>query len=186
LPFGGRHSNALGNLTANVPKRLERNRKLHRVLAAGQTRVWSRESSGLLVNATALPLDGERLEQLVGLIVRGLMFHHWGVALGSDMQVDTLSLTKRGEAFFDQYAKLSAKQRIANDIGDGALVYEGAQGVDNDAVSFWKLSLYGGVRMVSGDAKHSMSSFGVMTGPKVIAERAEAKLANGKYIIRLT
>jgi hypothetical protein len=186
LPFGGRHGGAMDNLTANVPKRLEKNQKLHRALAAGQTRVWSREPSGLLVNAMALPLDGERLEELVGMIVRGLMFHHWEVALGPDMRVDTLSLTKYGEGFFEQYAKVNAKQRVANDIGEGALVYGGAQGVDNDAVSFWRLSLYGGITMDSGDGKHAMSSFGVMTGPKAIAERAEARVASGKYIIRLT
>ena len=97
LPFGGRHGNAMANLTANVPKRLEKNQKLHRALSIGQTRVWSREPSGLLANTMALPLDGERLEELIGLIVRGLIFHHWGVALGPDMRVDTLSLTKHGE-----------------------------------------------------------------------------------------
>ena len=154
-------------------KRLEKNQKLHRLLSAGQSRVWSRERSGLLVNTLALPLDGERLEELVGLIVRGLIFHHWGVALGPDMLVETLSLTRRGEAFFDQYTEANAKQRIINNIGAGALVYEGAQGVDNDAVSFWKVSLYGGLKMASDDGIDFMSSFGVMTGPKAIAERAE-------------
>jgi hypothetical protein len=184
LPFCGRHGDALDNLTANVPKRLEKNRKLHRALSAGQSRVWSPEPSGLSVNAIALPLDGERLEELVGLIARGLMFHHWGVALGPDIFVDTLSLTKRGEAFFDQFSKMNAKQRVSNDIGVGALVYEGAQGVDNDAVSFWQLSLYGGLITASADTKDFSSKFGVMTGPKSIAERAHRRVARGEYIIR--
>jgi hypothetical protein len=48
------------------------------------------EPSGLLVSTMALPLDGERLEELVGLILRGLMFHHWGVVLGPDKNVDVL------------------------------------------------------------------------------------------------
>jgi hypothetical protein len=186
LPFGGRHSEALENLTTNVPKRLEKNQKLYRALSAGQSRIWSREPSGLLVNAMTLPLDGERLEELVGLIVRGLMFHHWGVALGSDMVVETLSLTQYGEAFFDRYAKMNAKQRVANNIGDGALVYEGAQGVDNDAVSFWRLSLYGGCTMTSADGKEVISKFGVLTGPKAIADRANERVASGKHIIQIS
>ena len=185
LPFGGRHRDATDNLAANVPKRLEKNQKLHRALSAGQSRVWSREPSGLLVNTLALPLDGERLEELVGLIVRGLMFHHWGVALGPDMVVQTLSLTKYGEAFFDRHSRLNAKQRVGDNIGDGALVYEGAQGVDNDAVSFWQLSLYGGVTMADGDGKEFGSKFGVMTGPKAIADRANERFASGKYVIRI-
>jgi hypothetical protein len=185
LPFGGRHSDATENLTGNVPKRLARNQRLHRALSAGQSRVWSREPLGLLVNTTALPLDGERLEELVGLIVRGLMFHHWGVALGPDMLVKTLSLTRYGEAFFDQYTtKANAKQRAANNIGAGALVYEGAQGIDNDAVSFWKLSLYGGLTVASDDNKEFSSTFGVMTGPKAVAERADQRIARREYIIR--
>jgi len=35
LPFGGRHPDALENLVSMVPKRLQRNAKLHRVLSAG-------------------------------------------------------------------------------------------------------------------------------------------------------
>lgn len=184
LPFGGRHADASDNLTGNVPKRLEKNRKLHRVLATGQSRVWSREPSGLLVNNMALPLDGERLVELVGLIVRGLMFHHWGVALGPDMRIEALSLTRYGEALFDRYSKMNARQRATDNIGNGALVYKGAQGVDNDAVSFWQLSIYGGMMMASDDGKDFTSSFGVMTGPQAIAERADARIASGQYIIR--
>ena len=86
---------------------------------------------------------------------------------------------------FDQYTEANAKQRIINNIGAGALVYEGAQGVDNDAVSFWKVSLYGGLKMASDDGIDFMSSFGVMTGPKAIAERADQRIARGEYTIRL-
>jgi hypothetical protein len=184
LPFGGRHAEALDNLTANVPRRLAKNQKLHRNLYAGTSRVWSTEPSGLVVNTTAVPLDGERLEQLIAFVVRGLMFHHWGVILGPDMLVQAMTLTKHGERFFDGYSKLNAKQRITGDIGKGALVYEGAQGVDNDAISVWQLSLYGGLIMDSGDGNHFMSKFGVMTGPQAIADRAEARVATGKFIIR--
>jgi hypothetical protein len=99
------------------PKRLARHPKLHRRLAAGVSRIWSPEPSGLLVSALTLPLDGERLEELVGLMVRGLVFHHWGVALGPDTSVQTLSLTKHVEAFFTKFDKMNAKQRIENDIG---------------------------------------------------------------------
>lgn len=183
LPFAGRHDEALDNLTSNVPKRLEKNRKLHRELAMGQSRVWSREPSGVLVRTMALPLEGERLEALVGMIVRGLMFHHWEVALGSDMVVETISLTKHGEAFFGQYRTANVKQRVSGNIGGGALVYEGAQGVDNDAVSVWKLALYGAM-MSSADGKEVAAAFGVLTGPKAIAERAQQRVARGECIIR--
>jgi hypothetical protein len=66
------------------------------------------------------------------------------------------------------------------------LTYKGAQGVDNDMVSFWTVSLYGGLKMAGADGKDFMSKFGVMTGPKRIVERAEERIASGKYIIRLS
>lgn len=116
--------------------------------------------------------------------MRGLIFHHWGVALDFDILVDAMSLTQYGERFFAPYFNGNVKQRAANNIGAGALVYEGVQGLDNDAISMWRLSIYGGITLDSGDGKQFMSSFGVMTGPKSIAERARQRFARGEYIIR--
>jgi hypothetical protein len=172
LPFGGRHADALDNLSNNVPKRLEKDKKLHRALAAGSSREWSPEPSGILRHSVTVPLDGEKLEKLVAFIVRGLAFHHWGVVLGADMVVDVHSLTKRGEGVYKQLGALNASQKIMGNIGQGALVYEAAQGVDNPAVSVWQLSLYGGVTMASADGRDFTSSFGAMTGPKAVFERA--------------
>jgi len=138
----------------------------------------------LWVNTMAVPLDGDRLEQLIALMVRGLMFHHWGVILGPNMFLQVLSLTKHGEIFFAGYSKLNAKQRVTNDIGKGALVYEAAQAVDNDAISVWQMSLYGGFTMASGDGNDFMSKFGVFTGPQAIADRADERVASGKFIVR--
>jgi hypothetical protein len=184
LLFGGRHPDASVNLTTDGPRRLAKNKKLHRELATGVSRLWSKEPSGVLVRAMTVPIDGERVEKLVGFIVRGLIFHHWSVVLGPDMTVDVLSLTSHGETFFKRFAKLNAKQRATGNIGDGALLYEGAQGVDNPAVSFWEVSLMGGVTM-SGDAGEGATSrFGVMTGPKAIKARAEDRIRRRAYIIR--
>jgi hypothetical protein len=79
LPFGGRHAGAPASLS-EVEKRLAKNRRLHRELATRQTRIWSQEA-GLMMPCLSIPIDGERLEALVGYIVCGLLFHHWGVAL---------------------------------------------------------------------------------------------------------
>src|SRR5262249_26142801 len=71
IPFGGRHPGASASLAADVPRRLAKNQRLHRELKSRQTRVWS-EESGLMMPCLAIPIDGERLEGLVGYIVRGL------------------------------------------------------------------------------------------------------------------
>ncbi len=184
LLFGGRHPDSLGNLTNDAPRRLAKNQKLHRELAASATRVWSKQPSGILVRTTALPVDGERLVKLVGLIVRGLMFHHWDIVLGPDINVDVLSLTQYGERFFEQMRTWNAKQRVAGNIGDGALVYTGAQGVDTATISIWELSLLGGAVLAGSPKEGSTSRFGVMTGPKAISERANDRIRRGAFIIR--
>jgi hypothetical protein len=176
LPFGGRHSDALANLTENVPRRLEKNKKLQRELATKSSRVWSQEPSGLILRTLAVPLDGERLEKLVEFVVRGLMFHHWGMILGKEAFVEVHSLTIHGDKFFRKIRHLNAAQRVSNDIGDGALVYEAAQGIDNPLISVWQLSFYGAMTMVGADGKDFSSTFGVMTGPGSVKERAEARM----------
>jgi hypothetical protein len=177
LPFGGRHSDALANLSENAPRRLEKNKKLHRELVTKSSRAWSQEPSGLMVRTLAVPLDGERLEKLIEFIVRGLMFYHWGVLLGKDAFVEVHSLTSHGDKIFTKMRQLNAAQRVSNNIGDGALVYEAAQGIDNPLISIWQLSIYGGMTMTGADGKDFSSTFGVMTGPMRVKERAEARTA---------
>lgn len=182
LPFGGRHSDAATRLNDDIPKRLKRNQKLHREIRDGMTCVWIKEN-GILVRTHAIPLDGKRIESLVDFIVRGLMFHHWAVALGSECDADVYSLTSLGETFFDRFKILNSHKMIAGNIGNGALIYEGRQGTDNEAVSVWEILLFGGARMGQHD-QFTSTKFGVMTGPNSMFKRAAEKIATKKFIIR--
>jgi hypothetical protein len=183
LLFGGRHADAADNLQKNGPRRLAKNRRLHRALARGSERIWAREPSGLVARALTVPIDGERVEKLVGFITRGLAWHHWNVVLGPDCFVDVLSLTARGETFFKRYRAMRARDRARGDIGNGALVYEGAQGTDNPQVSIWVLSLYGGATMAGVAGMDLTSKFGVMTGPQTIKSRADERVRRGAFIL---
>ncbi len=183
LLFGGRHADGAGNLQNDGPRRLAKNQKLHRELARGSARMWTREPSGIVVRALTVPIDGEKVERLAGFIVRGLMWHHWKIVLGRDCFVDVLSLTKRGEAFFHRYRNMRAKCRVRANIGNGALVYEGTQGTDNPQVSVWELSILGGAKMAGADGTDFTSKFGVMTGPQAIKDRAHDRAKRGAFII---
>ncbi len=183
LLFGGRHADAATNLQTDGPRRLAKNQKLHRELARGSSRLWTKEASGLLVNSLTVPIDGAKLEKLVGYIVRGLIWHHWRTVLGADCSADVLSLTAHGEAFFRRYLNMKARNRVSGDIGHGALVYEGAQGTDNVQVSIWEVSIIGGAKMSAADG-NSTSRFGVMTGPQTIKDRANDRMKSGGFILR--
>lgn len=173
LPFGGRHSGAKDNLSNMVPKRLANNAALRRRLESGRSRIWTREKSGLLVQTMALPFDGPKLEKLVEFIVKGLVWHHWKVLLGSDCQVNIDYLTKPTLSIYNQLLAAPARDRAYGNPGDNTFMYRGAQGTDNPQVSIWQLSLYGGLTL--SDDRAQTSAIGAMTGPKSVFERAELK-----------
>jgi hypothetical protein len=183
LLFGGRHADAAANLQNDGDRRLAKNQKLRRELARGSSRIWTREASGLVVHALTVPIDGEKVEKLIGFIARGLIWHHWKVVLGPDCFVDVLSLTRGGESFFARYRKMRAKHRVRANIGNGALFYEGAQGTDKPQISVWELSILGGIEMVGADGSNFISKFGVLTGPQSIKHRADERIRRGAFIV---
>jgi hypothetical protein len=184
LPFGGRHADATASLTTMVPKRLARNRKLHLELSEGSQKIWTKESSGLHVRTTALPFDGRRLEELLAFIVRGLMWHHWQVLLGTCSFVDVLSLTAHGEKLFARYSGMRAKHRVQETLGNRTFIYKGAQGVDNPRVSVWEFSVFGGLKLIEDDTSDESVTFGAFTGPKHVKENADLKIRTGRFLVR--
>jgi hypothetical protein len=169
LPFGGQHSVAVENLATMVPKRLRRNAKLHRELAGGHKSTATQTASGESGHTMTLPFDGSRLEQLFTLIVKGLIWLHWKVYLGPSYVVQAHSVTKAGEKLADELLfKLNARNRVRENVGDGAFVYEGAQGVDDDGITAWRFSIYGGLVSCEDPGKPETmgSQIIVMTGPK--------------------
>jgi hypothetical protein len=140
LPFGGRHADALSNLQEFVPGRLAKNAKLHRELAPGRGITLTEEQPGLRVPTMTLPFDSDRLHRLFGFIAKGLLWHHWAVALQAHHDLKVVSLTGFGEASFSAFLGLNAKQRVRCVLGNGASSYEGAQGIDYPEFSIWKIS----------------------------------------------
>ena len=143
LPFGGRHDDALPNLGNMVPLRLKNNQKLHRQIAAGVTRELLSHPSGLLIPTTAIPFDAEKLEKLFVFVVKGLMWHHWNVLLGSDCGVQVSIPGAMQKPFYEKLFQHRAKARLDEDLGNGTVKYVSAQGIDKPIISVWKFSLYG-------------------------------------------
>lgn len=125
LPFGGSHENSSENLSQMVPKRLNKNKRLHRDLHANQRSGWYKIDSGIIVRSMTLPLEFEKLKELMNLIVRGLAYKHMDVHLDKDDNVCVLALTDAGEQFFDnRLFNLKVKNRIKKFLSHGAVTYE--------------------------------------------------------------
>lgn len=184
LPFGGRHNEASINLGQMVPKRLARNVRLHHLLSEHEGYDWAKDSGELYVPTMTLPIDFHQIEQLFKFITMGLVWHHLQVRLTSEHFVTALALSRYGEQVFDRkFFRTNNAAHVANDLGQGTFLYEGAQGVDNPAVTAWRFSIYGGLTL-GGDPKapeESTSVLGVMTGPKRVLGYAalRAKFAPG-------
>jgi len=173
LPFGGRHADALSNLQELVPSRLAKNAKLHRELAYGRGITLTEDQPGLCVPTMTLPFDSDRLHQLFGFIAKGLLWHHWAVALQAHHDLKVVSLTKFGEASFSAFLRLNAKQRVRCVLGNGAFSYEGAQGTDYPEFSIWKISVYGGLKLC-GDPTAPMeevTGLGIVTAERQFLQR---------------
>ena len=156
LPFGAKHADASANLTSMVPKRLQKNRKLHRDLAEANT-------------GSHIPIEDEKLAQLLCLIARGLNWHHWKVYVHHETHsVRSLTLSPVGVQFFnDCIFTQQAHCRVIENIGHGTFSYEGIQAKDDCALTFWRFSIYGGLSVTS-DAfpAPSASQFVAFTCPR--------------------
>ena len=152
LPFGGQYQDAADMLQSRVPGRLARNSKLKRQLAIGIRSEQVVDATGQSLTRTTVPFDGDKLEQLFGLIVRGLIHHHWGIYLPGDYVVDAAAMREPGQVLWENLrAHQEVKHRVARDLGQGTVRYEGIQSGRDPSFTAWQFRLYGHA-MLGGDS----------------------------------
>lgn len=165
LPFGGNHPASTDLLTANVPRRLAKNVKLHRQLAESLRPVLVRER-GILQHSMALPFEGRKLSELFVLITRGMVAHAFGAQIPQDYFVNAGILTERGEEITRPLLAMNAKERAVATLADGLIEYKGAQAFDNPALTIWRYRLYGGVLFADPNSKgHATKSIWAISAP---------------------
>ena len=176
LPFASNHQDALVVLSHMVEPRLNRNAKLKSQLTAGHRQELTLQN-GILVPAMTLPFDSDRVGKLFKFITQGLLHHHFGVTLDRQKHgVWAGLLNRQGEVVHRQLLAGNARARIKGDIGAGALVYEGAQGVDFPEMSIWEFQLFGGLR-TSGDPHEPEAAIRLVGG--VTASHRVLQLLDG-------
>jgi hypothetical protein len=163
LPFGGRHADATANLEGAVPRRLARNLALHKKLATGMRRVWTREG-GVYLPTSTLPFEPEKLTKLFAFIAKGLAWNHWRVVVASDSASWAGLLNSARESLLTSWMA-PAKMRVGDCPGGGTFGYEGAQASDNPNMTIWMFSVYGGLKLTGdpGAPHDEASKIGVVT-----------------------
>ena len=185
LPFGGRHKDSHENLKGMVPKRLRKNPKLHKQLAAEQDYILTKRASDLFSPSMVLPINFESISALFKYIVKGLANYHWGVFLNDDVLIDVMALTPASEKFYEErFFRLNCKARIIETLAENTFWYEGVQGVVCPQITAWRFSIYNGLQL-TGDLEapdEICSVIGAHSGPKYIYENANNKLKLNKRL----
>lgn len=150
MPFGARHADAAKALEMAEP-RLAKNMKLREELAAGVSYAMRSINGGPWRTEMSVPIDHREIERLCELIVRGLAYYHWKVALGADHFVRASFLNEAGRQRFDRFFTGAVRARVQQDFGEGVFVYEGVQSQECPELTLWKLSIYGAE--VGGDQR---------------------------------
>lgn len=150
LPFGGNHPESSAMLERDIPRRLERNRRLHRELAAGQVNIGLNED-GVIQPTIALDIEPERITRFARRMIQGLHAHHWE-PVPKEMWVGAGVLGPVGQQFQLELMHMSG-MRLRGDIGDGLFSYAALRSFEPPHVSAWWLRLFGGV-LLGGDPNH--------------------------------
>lgn len=170
LPFGGRHAHSTENMTMQVPKRLQKNQRLHKELNQCQSRVNLIEN-GKSAETMALPIRPGTIESLFSYAIKGLTWHHWRAYIDDkDCSVKVMVLSDHGRNFFENNLfSMYSPNRVLVNLGIGSIIYEGAQGVDCPQITIWCFRMYGGL-ILAEDSAETSTEIGAMSGPKRVMQ----------------
>ncbi len=110
--------------------------------------VYERQENGLVLPTQAITIDTPRVLRFFELVARGLYFHHRGVAVPADMRVDTFLFKDEDAASITEQTRRAFgwnAMAVNEDIGRGNIRYAGLISNEVDGLSFWIMSLMGGI-----------------------------------------
>jgi len=151
-----------------VSPRLAKNQKLAREMGIGKPPVWT-NVNGILQPMHELIIDPNKINQLMGLIAKGLYFHHFGKPLSSDFYAEAKTIDPNKEAALwasmADYFPVEAT-RVGDDLGNGTFVYAGARSTANEFFSAWQMAWHNGIPLHGGGAPpQGIAVFWVVTRP---------------------
>ncbi len=154
LPFGGRQPGSAEHLQATVPGMLAKNAALLRELRDGQEKVWTREATGL-VQTTALPFQGERLDEYWALVARALSWHHWREIILPTTVVTSQCVTPFGQQVYAPLFDVAGARKVEVTLGKEMVTYAGVQDSVKPQITAWRLEALNGLKVIDGETECS-------------------------------
>ncbi|WP_321495047.1 hypothetical protein [uncultured Desulfobacter sp.] len=175
LPFGGHHYNALDELSNQVPKRLNKNHKLHQEIRTSQQNIYYRTENGSTIKAMAIDFDSENIYEFSRYAVKGLMWKHWGKYLPLSHSVKAFSPSEKGVLFTEKlFSSIQTDLTVDVRLGIDTIKYSGKmQNYDENDISVWKIYFFGGIQVAfKSEAVIVPDSYiSVITGPPELLDR---------------
>ena len=148
LPFAGNHPLTDQMLRQQVPRRLAKNRKLHQALAQGQAEIrWVEGDTEQ--SSFGIPYDHDGLLEYLRFVAKGLARAHWDCTIPQHYLVSAGLVTSQQDAILRGLFVSQAAGYARGNLGEGLILYEGQQAIDDPSLTMWRFLLYGGI--VFGD-----------------------------------
>lgn len=133
--------------------------------------------NGIIQPMHIVHVDAHKINQLNEMIVKGLYFHHFGMPLDDDWRPEVQMMQPAREPAFMEALKhlFVDAEEVQAEIGRGAFWYEGVRSRAHPALTLWRFSWHGGVRLYGNGAP--AEGIGVWWGVTRPAPEALAKIA---------
>lgn len=147
LPIAGQHPVAKGIEIETVPSRLERNGALKRELDEGYERLREYAQPQTYIST----FRHDDLVSYIGLMARGLLFHHFSVILSPEhLSSGRVLPADQGSSWNTLYQDVADHVLAVGDsIACGAFSYRGFAMKGDLATSIWHIRMYGGLTLGS-------------------------------------
>lgn len=151
-----------------VPKRLARNAAVRRQVKRGlEDARWVPGPTGLWQRTSIVVMDTKQIEAWITYLTIGLIWHHWGVLVVGQTDIEPMLLTPQGEKIYAPLFDLKASRRVpVTSIGGDALIYEAVMDRDNPLGSLWRFAIYGGAQLGGDDPRVRASTYYVVVTPQ--------------------
>lgn len=170
LPFASDHDTALGSQVEKLTRRLQNNQRLKIRLTSELQSVWIKNDDGRLEDTIALPFEPDKLDALCEYIIKGLIWHEWGVVVPKEYIIKVMTVTQHGFKFFSYLLNLSPLNRVDRSFAGGGFSYTSTRNNEDAAFSVWHIRFYENLLLAGTDSKINLVSNGIcaLTGPHEI------------------
>lgn len=178
--LGSRHVDAQRFTETHFHRRAKKRQKLLDSIMQTARPVYERQANGLALPTYALTIDTPRVLRFFELVARGLYFHHRGVAMPADMRCDTFLFKDEDAARITEQTRQAFgwnAEGLNENIGRGNIRYAALISNEVEGLSFWIMSMMGGIVFGSDNIGLGFQNVHVFAVPEAMSIERPARFS---------